>query len=281
MGSALMAQVAFSAENKALTFDVYNADENSFSVNSTVIYGDTEAMVVDTGFTKVDALNIAIKVIQSQKELTTIFISQADPDYYFGAEILHKLFPKADIITTPAVKKVIEKKLEQKLAVWTPRMGANAPESPVVPKAYSRKTIMIDGHKVEIHGTEGLLAHRPYLWIPDQKTILGNVSVFGDLHLWMADTQTLESQQAWKNQLHEMLELNPESVIPGHMASGTKMDVSAIQYSIDYLEDFQEAVTKSANSKELMDLISQKYPNGDKSIALSIGAKVHKGEMQW
>lgn len=68
-------------------------------------------MVVDTGFTKADALRIAAKVLDSGKELKTIFISQADPDYYFGAEVLHGLFPEAKILTTPAVKKVIETKL--------------------------------------------------------------------------------------------------------------------------------------------------------------------------
>lgn len=32
--------------------------------------------------------------------MTSIFISQADPDYYFGAEILNKIFPDARIIAT-------------------------------------------------------------------------------------------------------------------------------------------------------------------------------------
>lgn len=79
--------------------------------NNHVQFGDSEAMVVDTGFTKADAMRIAAKVLDSGKELKTIFISQADPDYYFGAEVLHGLFPEAKILTTPAVKKVIETKL--------------------------------------------------------------------------------------------------------------------------------------------------------------------------
>jgi len=278
--SAILAQTAFAA-NEGLTFDVYNAGPSSFSVNSTIISGETEVLVVDTGFTKTDALRIATKVLESQKELKTIFISQADPDYYFGAEVLHQLFPNAQIITTSAVKKVIEEKLEQKLKLWVPRMGTNAPETPIVPEAYTKDAIMIDGYKIEIRGTEGELSHRPYLWAPEQKTILGNVAVFGNVHLWMADTQTDASQAAWGNQLQEMLSLKPDVVIPGHMATGTKMDASAIQYSIDYLNDFQHAKENSSDSKELIELISKKYPNGEKSIVLSIGAKVHKGEMKW
>ncbi|WP_418138706.1 MBL fold metallo-hydrolase [Marinomonas sp. RS-M-Aa-14] len=121
--SALIAHSAFAADAKPLTLDVYNAAPSSFGVTSTLVYGETEAMVVDAGFTKADALRIAAKVLDSNKELKTIFISQADPDYYFGAETLHAIFPQADIITTPAVKKIIEEKLAGKLAFWDLKWG--------------------------------------------------------------------------------------------------------------------------------------------------------------
>lgn len=137
-------------------------------------------------------------MLDSGKELKTIFISQADPDYYFGAEVLHGLFPEAKILTTPAVKKVIETKLAGKLAFWGPKMGSNAPVKPYVPQAISGNTLMLDGHAIEIRGTDGDLAHRPYLWIPSSKAVLGNVSVYGMIHLWMADAQSDESQQAWQ-----------------------------------------------------------------------------------
>ncbi|GHX66515.1 hypothetical protein VCSRO208_1472 [Vibrio cholerae] len=47
----LAATMTLSAQAMAatpLTLDVYNADGNSFHVNATVVYGETEAMVVDT-----------------------------------------------------------------------------------------------------------------------------------------------------------------------------------------------------------------------------------------
>ena len=82
--SMLIATNTLAAEQSNLTFDVYNADQNSFYVNSTLIIGETEVMVIDTGFTKADALRIAAKVLDTGKTLKTIFISQADPDYYLS-----------------------------------------------------------------------------------------------------------------------------------------------------------------------------------------------------
>lgn len=273
---------AYASDQQPLTLDVYNASSNSFDVNATLIYGESEAVLVDTGFTKADALRIAAKVLDSDKELTTIFISQADPDYYFGAEVLHKLFPDAKIITTPAVRNVIEEKLASKLATWSPRMGKNAPTTPIVPKIYQKDSLTVDGHKIDIRGSKGTLAHRPYLWIPVNKTILGNVAVYGDsMHLWMADTQTAESLTAWEDQLKEMLLLMPNTVIPGHMKAGTKLNTKNIQYSLQYLKDFQQAKANAKNSDELVQKMLTLYPFDKTDISLSLGAKVHKGEMQW
>ncbi|KZN14618.1 MBL fold metallo-hydrolase [Marinomonas sp. TW1] len=279
--SALIAHSAFAADNKPLTLDVYNAAPSSFSVNSTLVYGETEAMVIDAGFTKADALRIAAKVLDSKKELKTIFISQADPDYYFGAETLHNIFPKADIITTPAVKKVIEEKMAGKLAYWGPQMGANAPVAPIAPTAYTQSTLTIDGQTIEIRGTEGVLAHRPYLWIPSNKAILGNVAIFGNMHLWMADAQSDESQEAWKAQLKEMLALKPTTVVPGHMVKGTALTADNITYSLDYINAFQQAKMDSKDSAEFIKTMTAKYPNAQGALNLNIAAKVHKGEMKW
>ena len=89
--------IAFAGAHAAqpLQVKVYNADGNSFNVNSTLVYGEKEAMVIDAGFTRADALRIAANVLDSGKELKTIYVSQADPDYYFGVETVKEIFPKA------------------------------------------------------------------------------------------------------------------------------------------------------------------------------------------
>jgi hypothetical protein len=150
--------IAFAGAHAAqpLQVKVYNADGNSFNVNSTLVYGEKEAMVIDAGFTRADALRIAANVLDSGKELKTIYVSQADPDYYFGVETLKEIFPKAEVVTTPAVLAKINAKLAGKIAFWGPKMGANAPRTPVLPKAISGNTLTVEGQTVEIRGT-----HRP------------------------------------------------------------------------------------------------------------------------
>jgi glyoxylase-like metal-dependent hydrolase (beta-lactamase superfamily II) len=264
-----------------LQVKVYNADGNSFNVNSTLVYGEKEAMVIDAGFTRADALRIAANVLDSGKQLKTILVSQADPDYYFGVETLKEIFPQADVVATPAVLEKLTAKVAGKVAFWGPKMGANAPRTPVLPKALSGNSLTVDGQVVELRGNQGLLAHRPYFWIPSIKAIVGNIGVFGNLHVWTADTQTTAERAAWVAQLDEMAALQPKIVVPGHMKSGTAVDISAITYTKAYLLSFEKNAAATKTGAELIDAMKKAYPDAPPGLSLDIGAKVNKGEMKW
>ena len=142
--------VAFTSALAAqpLSVKVYNAEGSSFNVNSTLVVGEKEAMVIDAGFTRADALRIAANVLDSGKQLTTIYVSQADPDYYFGVEALKEIFPHADVVTTPAVLAKLSAKLAGKVAFWGPKMGLNAPRKPVVPRALEGTTLTLEGQTI-------------------------------------------------------------------------------------------------------------------------------------
>lgn len=264
-----------------LKVSVSNAGSNSFHVNSVIISGATEAMVIDAGFTRADALRVAATVLDTGKTLKTILISNADPDFYFGAETLKAIFPRAEVVTTPAVLAKIEAKHAGKVAFWGPKMGANAPVQSVLPVALRSNVLTLDGESIELRGTTGPLAHRPYVWIPSIRTLAGNLGVFGNLHVWTADTQKLEERQAWVAQLDELKALQPAMVVPGHMSAGTRLDASAIQYTRDYLLRFETELGRARNAAELIDTMQKAYPQAGLGIALDIGAKVNKGEMKW
>lgn len=264
-----------------LSLKVYNADAASFHVNAVVISGGTEALVVDTGFSRADALRIAAHVLDSGRTLKTIFVSNADPDFYFGAETLKALFPQATVLATPAVREQIAAKLAGKLAFWGPKLGANAPRQPIVPEAFDGSQLTVDGQPVEIRGSGGVLAHRPYLWVPSLRAIVGNVAVFGQLHVWTADTRRPAERAAWRAQLDEMLALDPAVVVPGHMAAGTALDAGAIRHTRDYLLRFEAELPKAGSGAALIAAMRDAYPQAGLPIALDIGAKVAKGEMPW
>ncbi|MCW9731978.1 MBL fold metallo-hydrolase [Avibacterium sp. 20-15] len=263
-----------------LKLETYQADQGSFNVTSTLITGEKEAVLIDSGFTRADALRIAAKILDSGKTLTTIFISQADPDYYFGVETLKAQFPQAKVVTTPAVLQKIEAKLPKKVAFWSPKMGENAPKHPVLPEALTDNRLTLEGDTIEIKGTEGLLAHRPYVWIPSLKAITGNIAVFGKMHVWTADSQSKAERKAWIKQLDEMKALKPKVVIAGHSAT-VRQDVSNIDFTKSYLQQFEQNLAQSKNSADLIQKMQKAYPNLPATSNLELGAQVATGEMKW
>ncbi|MBT9459776.1 MAG: MBL fold metallo-hydrolase [Burkholderiaceae bacterium] len=264
-----------------LELKVINHGPASFHVNSVLVTGAKEAILLDAGFTRADALRVAAAVLDSGKKLSTIYVSAADPDYYFGLEVLRQEFPEAKIVTAAPTLKKIEASLPTKLQVWGPRLGANAPRKPVLPELMTGNTLHLEGRTLEVRGLDDSLAHRSYVWIPSIKAVVGGVNVFGGLHAWTADTQTVAERAAWVAKLDGIAALLPAIIVPGHMLPGTVQDVSAVNYTRAYLQRFEAELPKAANAAALIATLQAAYPQAGLGIALDIGAKVNKGEMKW
>ncbi len=281
-GLSMVANAAAQASPAApLTLQVYNAGPNSFHANAVLVAGKSEAVLLDTGFTRADAARIAAMVLDSGKTLKTIYISQADPDFYFGIDVLKQFFPDAAVVASEPTLKKIQATLATKLQVWGPRLGANAPKNVTLPAPLSGHTLTLEGQALEIRGLDDALPHRSYVWIPSLRAVVGGVNVFGGLHLWTADTQTAAERAAWTHTLDGMAALKPAIVIPGHAAPGQPQDASQIAYSQAYLARFEQELAKAPNGAALIDTMKQAYPAAGLGIALDIGAKVNKGEMKW
>ena len=275
------AQATAPAAPAPLTLQVYNADVGSFHVNAVLVAGKTDAVLLDTGFTRADALRIAGMVLDSGKTLKTIYISHADPDYYFGIGVLKTYFPQAHVVTTAPTLKEIKAKLAGKLQFWGPQLGANAPQSVPLPEVLSAPVIALEGEKLEVRGLDDDQPGRSYVWIPSLRTIAGGVNVFAGLHVWTADTPTAKERADWRDKLGTMAALQPLRVIPGHSRAGAPQDATQLRWTQDYLARFDAELTKAANSAALIQAMQQAYPDAGLPISLDIGAKVNKGEMKW
>jgi glyoxylase-like metal-dependent hydrolase (beta-lactamase superfamily II) len=133
---------------------------------------------------------------------------------------------------------------------------------------------------IEIVAADGL-ANRRYLWVPSLNAVFGGVLVFSGLHVWTADTPTPESRAAWIRNLEAIAARKPSVVVPGHLAANGALDVSAVNYTRDYLLAFEDELSKAANAETLIAAMNKRYPNAGLAPALQLGAKVAKGEMKW
>lgn len=283
VASAMMDSKIAMAAKSDLTWKHFPAGENGFFRAPVLISGAKEAILIDAGFTFPDGKALVDAIKASGKKLTAIYVSQSDPDYYFGLTPLKAAFPEVRVIAASATIAAIKGSVDKKLATWGPQLKENGPQTladVVIPEAFDGHALHLEGHAIDIIDANGL-TNRRYLWARSLNAIFGGVLVFSGTHVWTADTATAEARALWIKNLDAMTARKPATVIAGHLAPGAAIDASALTFTRDYLVVFEEELSKANNSAELIAAMTKRYPNLGMGIALQIGAKVAKGEMKW
>lgn len=268
--------------SEQLEYKIYRAGEDGFSLASILVMGKTDAILIDTHFSKADAKKVVEQIIESKKELKAIYISHGDPDYYFGLSVIAQAFPNAKIYATKPTINHIVATYQEKLETWRPKLGINAPDFVILPELLKGDTIKLEDKELKIIGLNSVNPEKSYIWVPSIKAIFGGIILSDKEHIWMADSATKKDRLSWLNILNNMEKFDAKIVIPSHSEQGSKNDKSVIEFTKNYITTYDKAVLKSKDSKELIEIMSKAYPQFDKdSFSLSLGAKVSKGEMKW
>lgn len=279
VSTLFVAGAASAAASAPLTLEVFNPGEAAiFPVASVLVAGKHDAVLIDAQFSRAEAQKLVEKIHASGKKLTTVYISHSDPDFYFGLDVIKAAFPQAKIVATLATVAEIRRKMDAKVAYWSPILKDNAPKSIVIPEALTGKRIVLEGQSLDIAGPTPA---RTYVWIPSIKAVVGGVVLFGNLHVWTADTPSLQSRQDWLKTLDGIAALQPVTVVPGHFKVGSPLTPDSIGFTRDYLVKFEAETAKAANSAALIEVMKQHYPSLGLDGALDTSAKVAKGEMKW
>jgi len=266
-----------------LQWQHFPAGDKGFFRAPVLLSGAKEAILIDGGFSLPDGRAVAEAIKASGKTLTTIYISQSDPDYYFSLAPIQAAFPQAKVIAASDTLAAIRGNVQKKIDTWAPQLKDNGPKTLadiVFPEVFDGPSLTLEGHTIEIVQAQGL-ANRRYLWVPSLQAVFGGVLVFSGLHVWTADTPTPAARAAWVQNLDAIAARKPAVVVPGHLAANGSLDMAAVQYTRDYLLAFEEEQAKAANSEVLIAAMNKRYPTAGLAPALQIGAKVAKGEMKW
>ncbi len=267
---------------QALTVDVFNPGEAAiFAVTSVLVEGKRDAILIDAQFSADQARKLADRIKASGKRLTTIYISHGDPDFYFGLDTLRTAFPDAQILATPQTIAHIQATKDKKVAIWGPKLGANAPRQIVVPQPLQGDTLTLEGQTLKVVGLDGPTPDRSFVWIPSIKTVAGGIPVMSGLHVWMADTPSAQDRANWLATLDRIKSLAPARVVPGHFTPASPAGLAAVDFTRDYIRAVNEETPKVANSEALIAALKQRFPGLGGEASLVLSAKVLKGEMTW
>ena len=256
---------------------------NGFGVHSTIVYGTTEALLVDSQFSLANAHRLVAEILELDRDLTRVFISHMHSDHYLGLEVVKAAFPDVQVVAYKEAADEINSAFAFKIDHWRNEvLGRNGATTAVKVERIDEPRLSVDGETIEILGLmRGDAEHEAPLWIPSIKTLIAADTVFSDAHVWVADARTPDERQDWLDNLDRLEALAPQTVIPGHAPNDRPYDPDGIGFTRRYLQTFIRELKESRDSADLIARMDALYPNLPVRICLEYSARILKDGYRW
>ena len=122
-----------------------------------MISGDKDMLVIDPQFSLSEAHRLAAEILESKKNLVTIYVTHPHPDHLFGLAVLHQAFPSARIVALPATVNAAKTGWPARQKFWFPTYGNNIPgPEPVLPDELTTPVLTLEGENLPITGAVAL-----------------------------------------------------------------------------------------------------------------------------
>ena len=202
----------------SLKFRVFLHSYLGFNSNSTLIYGEKDAILIDASQLLSDTHRMIAEIIPMRKNLTHIYVSHFHPDHHFGLQVLKHAFPKARIVALPSVVKDIVATSSDKIELWAiDRFGPDdIPRQTTIPMPLNEPRLLLEGEEILVSDNwEGDSINNSVVWIPSIRVACATDVAFHDCHLWPIESNVARRVK-WRASIAKLREFDARIVIPGH-----------------------------------------------------------------
>ncbi|HEY4175823.1 MAG TPA: MBL fold metallo-hydrolase [Kofleriaceae bacterium] len=239
-----------------------NLDKTVFQATAaTLIYGKSDAVLVDTFMTVAQASSLADWVESKHKNLTTIYITHGHGDHWFGGGTLLQRFPNAKLVATPSVIASMKgNESPQGLAIWNAAFPGQIPDNLVMAEELKDGVIQLEGQELkamELGHTD--TDNTTCLYVPSIGLIVAGDAVYNDVHLYLIESGAPQRQE-WLAALDKLDALHPRAVVASHKRPDSPDDPKNIDETRKYIRDFDRLAASTKTAQELYDQMLALYP---------------------
>ena len=258
---SILALAAVASAQSKLQLKVYTGTGvNGYDVNSTMISGEKDMLLIDPQFSLSHAHRLAAEILESKKNLATIYVTHPHPDHLFGLAVLKEAFPNAKILALPATINAAKTGWPARQKFWVNTYGNNIPgPDPVLPEELITGSLTLEGEQFPItggvQGADG--PGNSFVFIPSLRAVVTGDIVFERAYFGVPRDKARED---WGKTIDQILALKPAIVVPGHQGPGAKNDLSAIDFMKKYIADWDKSVAASKDRAEMRAKVLQQYP---------------------
>jgi len=272
----------------AMKYRIFHHSYLGFNSNSTLFYGDKDAVLIDASMLLSDAHKMAAEIITMRKRLTHIYVSHFHPDHHFGLTVLKSAFPEARVVALAQSAHDILDTTNDKVDMWSiDRFGFyDIPGSVVTPLILEQPYVELEGEQIRFYdGYEGDSINNTIVWVPSMRVICATDVAFHDCHLWPIESN-VERRIKWRKDIARMMDFDPRVVIPGHhdeekfrileevMEDTSRTYVDCVDWSVKYLEYYDEVYASAKTGKEMIDMMFERYDLKAEDFAIHWQAQI-------
>jgi glyoxylase-like metal-dependent hydrolase (beta-lactamase superfamily II) len=244
----------------------------------TLIYGERDTVLVDTFLTEQDSRELVDWVVESGKNLTTIYVTHAHGDHYFGLKLLLDRFPNANAVATASTIAAIQTQIKPDFmkAIWEPRFHGQLPLQLIAPSVLEGDTFYLEGEElkvVELGHTD--TSQSTALYVPSIDFVISGDCVYNNTHLYLAECDQ-EAANEWLRALDKIESLHPKAVVAGHGVIDPDSSPRHIEETRRYLRDFVASLASTATAIELYETMLSLHPDRVNPGSLWAAAKASK-----
>jgi glyoxylase-like metal-dependent hydrolase (beta-lactamase superfamily II) len=255
----------FTSKRPGLSRDLPPGKEELMWVanSSTLIYGERDAVLVDTFLTIDQSQALLNWVVASGKNLIAIYLTHGHGDHVFGVGSLLERFPHAKAVATPEVVAAMREQVSPTSLenFWRKLFPGQIAEHLPVADPLPDNELELEGHKlIAVNTGRTDTAQSTCLHVPSVGLLVGGDVVYNGIHPYLAETTT-ESRREWIAALDRLEALNPRAVIAGHKIPENRDEPRIIAETRQYLRDFNRLDEATATVRELYDAMLELYPD--------------------
>ena len=228
---------------------------------TTLIYGEQEALLVDTFLSNAQSAELADWIADTGKRLSTIYITHGHPDHFFGLKLLRDRFPSARALALPQVVETMQRALAPgSVENWKRRFPGQIPDRLTIAETLDGGTLSLEGNAinaVDIGHTD--TDHTTCLHVPSIGLVVAGDAIYNGTHPYLVESGE-SGLEAWLAAIDKIEALNPRAVVVGHGPLDPDNSPRHIQETRRYIQDFIRLKDETVTAQELFDRMLALYP---------------------
>jgi glyoxylase-like metal-dependent hydrolase (beta-lactamase superfamily II) len=232
-------------------------------ISTTLLCGDTEAVLVDPPLTIEQTRRVGDWVERSGKRLTHIYLTHGHGDHWFGASLLAERFPGVLVHATEGTIRLMhDSATGRRKAFWDNLFPGQLPDLQV-----SAQVLPVDGLTLEGHPLHAIeVGHSDcddstVLHVPALGLVVAGDVAYNNVHQYLADGGLDGGIDAWLRAIDAVRDLRPAAVVAGHKDVTRADHPRILDETAEYLHTARRVLAEKPTAQTFFDEMTRLYPD--------------------